>query len=98
LICSVFIFGIQPMLEARHGERSNPDAYLRALLDPIPSKRRPPAWNRPSTEIIITSLPILLFTGSLALVGKLWLIFFTSRHTGRSMIERGGTRQREREE
>ena len=95
------------MLEARYGERRS-EAYLRALLislDPslVPNEDPtvPPAWNRPSTRTIIisflyASLSLSLFTGCLAVLGKLLLIRYF-RYTDGWTIERRGGRKRRRE-
>jgi len=103
-VSSAFVIDIQSKLEPDSGERS--EAYLRAILltlnrsvvpdeDPI----APPEWNDPPTEIITTSdllyasLLMSLLAAFVAMLGKQWLSRYL-RHTGGSMAERCGDRQR----
>jgi hypothetical protein len=103
-VSSAFVIAVQPKLEADHTERS--EAYLRAILlslnrsivpdeDPV----APSAWNGPPAEIVTTSdllyasLLMSLLAAFVAMLGKQWLNRYL-RHTGGSMIERCGDRQR----
>jgi hypothetical protein len=103
-VSSAFAIAVQPKLEADHTERS--EAYLRAILhflnqsivldeDPAPPK----AWSDPPAEIVTTldllysSLLMSLLAAFVAMLGKQWLNRYL-RHTGGSMIERCGDRQR----
>ena len=103
-VSSAFVVDIQSKLESDPSERS--EAYLRAILltlnrsivpdeDPSP----PPVWKGPPAEIITTldllyaSLLMSLLAAFIAMLGKQWLNRYL-RHTGGSMAERCGDRQR----
>ncbi|KAF9646287.1 hypothetical protein BDM02DRAFT_3188951 [Thelephora ganbajun] len=103
-VSSAFVIAVQTKLESDSGGRS--ELYLRAILlslnrsispneDPI----APPPWNGPPQEIITTSdllyasLLMSLLAAFVAMLGKQWLNRYL-RHTGGSMVERCGDRQR----
>lgn len=95
---------VQSGLQPDSGERS--EAYLRAILlslnppiSPGENPAAPPAWNGPPREIITASnllyasLLMSLLAAFVAMLGKQWLNRYLS-HTGGSMTERSGDRQR----
>ena len=95
---------VQSKLEPAPSDRS--EAYLRAILlslNPsiVPNEHPvlPPMWSGPPTEIITTSdllyssLLMSLLAAFVAMLGKQWLNRYL-RHTGGSMVERCGDRQR----
>ena len=102
-VCSAFIIDVQSKLEPGSSERS--EAYLRAILlslnGSIAPNERPtaPAWGGPPAEIITTSdllyasLLMSLLAAFVAMLGKQWLNRYL-RHTGGSMVEHCGDRQR----
>ena len=103
-ISSAFVIDVQSKLDPNSSERS--EAYLRAILlslnryiAPGEHPVAPPAWDDPSTEVI-TALNLLyasflmsLLTAFVAILGKQWLNHYL-RHTGGSIIDRCGDRQR----
>jgi len=103
-VSSAFIIDAQPNLQQDPGDRS--EAYLRAILlslnqsivpDEMPPA--PPAWNGPPAEVVTTvtllyaSLLVSLLAAFVGMLGKQWVNRYL-RHTGGSMVERCGDRQR----
>ena len=103
-VSSAFVIDIQSKLESDPTERS--EAYLRAILltlnrsivpNEVPAP--PPVWKGPPAEVITTldllyaSLLMSLLAAFVAMLGKQWLSRYL-RHTGGSMVERCGDRQR----
>ena len=103
-VSSAFVIDVQPKLEQDSSERS--EAYLRAILlslngsiFPEEEPTIPPAWGGPPQEIITAldllyaSLLMSLLAAFVAMLGKQWLNRYL-RHTGGSVVERCGDRQR----
>ena len=103
-VSSAFVIAVQSKLEPDSGGRS--EAYLRAIFlslnrstAPDEDPTTPPAWSGPPTEIVATSnllcasLLMSLVAAFIAMLGKQWLNRYL-RHTGGSMAERCGDRQR----
>jgi len=103
-VSSVFVLDVQSKLEPSSSQRS--EAYLRAILlslnrsiAPDEHPAAPRTWDGPPTEVITTSdllyasLLMSLLAAFVAMLGKQWLNRYL-RHTGGSMIERCGDRQR----
>ena len=103
-VSSAFVIDVQSRLQPDPTERS--EAYLRAILlslnrsvSPGEDPAAPPAWTGPLAEIVTTSnllyvsLLMSLLAAFVAMLGKQWLNRYM-RHTGGSMVERCGDRQR----
>jgi hypothetical protein len=103
-VSSAFVIDVQSGLQPDSSGRS--EAYLRAILltlnrsiVPDEDPAAPPVWNGPPAEIVTTSnllyasLLMSLLAAFVAMLGKQWLNRYL-RHTGGSMIERCGDRQR----
>ena len=103
-VSSAFVIDVQSKLEPDSGERS--EAYLRAILlsinqsvSPGEVPAPPPTWGGPRREIITTldllyaSLLMSLLAAFVAMLGKQWVKRYL-RHTGGSIVERSGDRQR----
>ena len=103
-VSSAFVISIQSGLQPDSGGRS--EAYLQAILfslnpsiSPHENPVAPPPWSGPppeivtSTNLLYASLLMSLLAAFVAMLGKQWLNRYL-QHTGRSMIERCGNRQR----
>ena len=103
-VSSAFVIAVQSKLEPDTSARS--EAYLRAILisldrsvAPGEALATPPPWSGPPAEIVTTSdllyasLLMSLLAAFVAMLGKQWLNQYL-RHTGGSMVERCGDRQR----
>jgi hypothetical protein len=103
-VSSAFVIDVQSNLQPGSSERT--EAYLRAILltlnrsiVPGEDPAAPPVWSGPPAEIVATSnliyasLLMSLLAAFVAILGKQWLNRYL-RHSGRSMIERCGDRQR----
>lgn len=98
------MIAVQPQLQQDSVERS--EAYLRAILlslnpsiSPDEDPAAPPAWSGPPQEtitilnLLYASLLMSLLAAFIAMLGKQWLNVYR-RHSGGSMVERCGDRQR----
>ena len=101
-VSSASVIEVQSKLEPNSGERS--ETYLRAILlslNPFLPTRTPPLLLRrvdpreiiTTLDLLYTSLLILLLAAFVTMLGKQWLNRHL-RHTGGSIIERCGERQR----